>query len=115
MTLDDMLNISGGKKYTHKELLEEPELLYKMIEQAKKKLSDPLVRREPKEAIVVLFDISGSMQLDFTEGLERLGACKAFFNAFADRTIAYNFPHVISLVFFDSLIEKMCGFTELFV
>lgn len=61
MSLDDLLSISSGKKYTHKELLEDPILLYQMIDQAKKKLSDPLVRRPPKEAIVVLFDISGSM------------------------------------------------------
>lgn len=35
------------------------------------------------------------------EDLERIGAVKAFFNAFADRTMAYNLKNVISLVYFD--------------
>jgi hypothetical protein len=30
-----------------------------------------------------------------------MGAVKAFFNAYADRTMAYNLKNVISLVYFD--------------
>jgi hypothetical protein len=36
-----------------------------------------------------------------SEDLTRMGVVKAFFNAFADRTMAYNLKNVISLVFFD--------------
>jgi|JI61114C2RNA_FD_contig_41_3386942_length_1335_multi_2_in_0_out_0_2 hypothetical protein len=44
--------------------------------------------------------------------LKRIGAVKSFFEAFAYRTIAYNFEHVVSLFFFDYLVENQCGFTE---
>lgn len=74
----------------------------------------PVITREPKEAIVVLFDISGSMGSKFfTEpDLKRIGACKLFFEALAYRTIAYNFEHVVSLIFFDYSIDVQCDFTE---
>lgn len=49
---------------------------------------------------------------NFIEGLERIGAVKAFFGAFADRTMAYNFAHVISLICFDSEVDVVCDFTE---
>lgn len=73
----------------------------------------PVITREPKEAIVVLFDISGSMGGKFFNeaDLKRIGACKLFFEALAYRTIAYNFEHVVSLVFFDHNIEIQCDFT----
>ncbi|CAD8059537.1 unnamed protein product [Paramecium sonneborni] len=72
---------------------------------------------EPEEAIIVLIDISGSMEEDFykNEDLTRLGAVKAFFNAFADRTMAYNMKNVISLAYFDDRYILKCGFTELFM
>ena len=38
----------------------------------------PVLNRPPKEAIVVVLDVSGSMGEIFTEGLERIGAVKAF-------------------------------------
>ena len=44
--------------------------------------------------------------------LKRIGAVKSFFEAFAFRTIAYNFQHVVSLFFFDHTIENQCDFTE---
>lgn len=71
----------------------------------------------PDEAIVVILDISGSMDEDFYESddLTRLGVVKAFFNAYADRTMAYNLKNVISLVFFDDRYILKCGFTELFM
>jgi ubiquitin-conjugating enzyme E2 D/E len=49
-----------------------------------------------------------------SEDLQRIGAVKAFFSAFADRTMAYNLKHVISLVFFDDKYELKCSFTEVF-
>lgn len=74
----------------------------------------PVITREPKEAIAVLFDISGSMGGGFFNepDLKRIGAVKSFFEAFAYRTIAYNFEHVVSLFFFDHTVENQCGFTE---
>lgn len=53
----------------------------------------PVITREPREAIVVLFDISGSMGGRFFNepDLKRIGACKLFFEALAYRTIAYSF------------------------
>ena len=43
-----------------------------------------------------------------------MGAVKAFFNAFADRTMAYNLKNVISLVYFDDQYVLKCTFTEVF-
>ncbi len=59
------------------------------------------ITREPKEAISIVIDVSGSMGTNFCDGLTRIGAVKAFFSAFADRTMAYNFQHVVNLIFFD--------------
>lgn len=72
---------------------------------------------EPEEAIIVLIDISGSMEEEFynSEDLTRLGVVKAFFNAFADRTMAYNLKNVISLAYFDDRYILKCGYTELFM
>ena len=74
----------------------------------------PVITRDPKEAIAVLFDISGSMGSRFFNepDLKRIGAVKSFFEAFAYRTIAYNFEHVVSLFFFDNVVDNQCGFTE---
>lgn len=74
----------------------------------------PVITRTPKQAIVVLFDISGSMATKYfkEKDLNRIGACKSFFEALAYRTIAYSFEHVISLVFFDNNINVCCSFTE---
>lgn len=43
-----------------------------------------------------------------------MGAVKAFFSAFADRTMAYNLKHVISLAYFDDEYVPKCSFTEVF-
>ena len=64
---------------------------------------------------MVVLDVSGSMEEIFTDELQRIGAVKAFFSAFADRTMAYNFHHVISLIFFDSKVKTICLFTDLFI
>lgn len=71
----------------------------------------------PDEAIIVLLDISGSMDESFykSQDLTRMGVVKAFFGAFADRTMAYNLKNVISLAYFDHRYEVKCGFTETFI
>jgi ubiquitin-conjugating enzyme E2 D/E len=73
-----------------------------------------VISREPAEAIMVLLDVSGSMDQQYfdTVGMKRIDAVKAFFNAFADRTMAYDFKHVISLVFFNNALNQICDFTE---
>lgn len=45
----------------------------------------------------MLFDVSGSMQGSFFNDklLSRMSAVNAFFSAFADKTIAYEFNHVV--------------------
>jgi Mg-chelatase subunit ChlD len=75
-----------------------------------------IVTRDPAEAIVVLLDISGSMGGKFFNepDLKRIGAVKSFFEAFAYRTMAYNFEHVISLILFDDKIDSKVDFTESF-
>lgn len=77
---------------------------------------EPVINRTPKEAIIVLLDISGSMKNQYFDVAEmhRLSAVKAFFNSFADRTMAYDFHHVISLVLFNNKLTLKCDFTELF-
>lgn len=74
----------------------------------------PIITRTPKEAIVILFDISGSMGSRFFNepDLIRIGAVKSFFEAFAYRTMAYSFEHVVQLMFFDNKTEVKCTFTE---
>ncbi|CAD8117953.1 unnamed protein product [Paramecium sonneborni] len=86
-------------------------------EQNQEKVIEPKITNPPNEAIVVLLDISGSMDELFydSEDLTRMGVVKAFFNTFADRTMAYNLKNVISLVYFDDRIIEKCSFTELFI
>ena len=45
-----------------------------------------------------------------SKDLQRIGAVKAFFNAFADRTMAYNLKTVISLVCFDEFRLDLLNF-----
>lgn len=60
------------------------------------KVNEP-IEEDPKEAIVVLFDVSGSMSSSFFEDdkLSRMGAVNALFSAFADKTIAFEYHHVV--------------------
>lgn len=73
-----------------------------------------LADNDPTEAIVVLFDVSGSMRSQFFSDnlLSRMGAVNALFSAFADKTMAYEFKHLVQLYTFDDTIEKKCEFTE---
>jgi len=49
-----------------------------LINQAKKNLKKSITR-PPKEAIIVLLDISVSMSVEFAQDLERIGIVKALF------------------------------------
>ena len=52
---------------------------------------------DPKEAICVLYDISGSMQTSFFDDqeLSRIGAVNSWFSAFADKTMGFEFNHIV--------------------
>ncbi|CAD8083491.1 unnamed protein product [Paramecium sonneborni] len=69
---------------------------------------------DPIEAIVVLFDTSGSMGATFFQDdqLSRIGAVNAFFSAFADKTLTFEFNHIVKLVCFESFIADKCEFTN---
>ena len=64
----------------------------------------------------MMLDKSSSMNEKFFDeaDLLRIGAVKFFFEAFAHRTMAYNFNHVISLILFDKVAEVKVDFTESF-
>ncbi|KAJ8271129.1 hypothetical protein GJAV_G00123070 [Gymnothorax javanicus] len=59
---------------------------------------DIRVDRVPKEAILVLVDASSSMKRQLYPSWTRMDAVKQLFHSFADRTMAYDFPHVIGLI-----------------
>ncbi|KAL4472088.1 hypothetical protein ABPG72_001086 [Tetrahymena utriculariae] len=69
---------------------------------------------DPAEAIVVIYDVSGSMKSGFFNDalISRIGAVNAFFSAFADKTLAYEYNHIVQLYWFDDRIEKKCDFTK---
>ena len=73
-----------------------------------------VITRNPDEAIVVVFDISGSMGTRFFDehDFTRLDATKEFFETFTDRNAGFDFNHVISLILFSSSMTRACGFTE---
>ena len=53
--------------------------------------------KDPKEAIVVIMDVSGSMICNLFDDikLDRQGAVNAFFSAFADKTLAFEKNHIV--------------------
>jgi len=75
------------------------------------------VQWDPEEAVVVVLDISGSMNgqvfREGRQGLRRLEAAKVFFGAFALRTQAYNFHHAVGLTLFDDIIEQKMRLTKI--
>ena len=73
-----------------------------------------VINSQPEEAIMVLFDISGSMGNHISQNLQRIQAAKEFFYAFADRIMAYRFKLVIALMIFHSTYSLKCNFTEVF-
>jgi ubiquitin-conjugating enzyme E2 D/E len=70
------------------------------------------VKSDPTEAIVVIYDVSGSMSGSFfaDKDLSRIGAVNAMFSAFADKTLAYEYNHIVKLVTFNSNITDKCDF-----
>jgi len=46
------------------------------------------------------------------QDLSRMGAVNALFSAFADKTLAFEFNHIVKLVCFESNIHDKCDFTE---
>ncbi|KAJ8357820.1 hypothetical protein SKAU_G00206140 [Synaphobranchus kaupii] len=65
----------------------------------------------PKEAILVLVDASSSMTGQCYTSWKKIDAVKQLFHSFSDRTMAYDFPHVIGLVKVASDV-KFHKFTE---
>ncbi|KAG5847772.1 hypothetical protein ANANG_G00129750 [Anguilla anguilla] len=69
------------------------------------------MNRVPAEAILVLVDASSSMTEQCYTSWKRMDAVKQLFDCFSDRTMAYDFPHVIGLLKFGGDV-KFHKFTE---
>jgi Mg-chelatase subunit ChlD len=84
------------------------------VEQYLPKEASATVTREPEEAIVVIFDTSGSMATKYQreDTNTRLDAAKIFFLLFAQKTQAYDYPHVFSLCTFSNSASFLFDFTE---
>ncbi|XP_066575897.1 uncharacterized protein LOC136766383 [Amia ocellicauda] len=79
--------------------------------------SDQIIRttRMPKEAILVIMDSSSSMQdecYDKVTKMKRIDAVKQLFHAFANRSMAYDFKHVIGLMRVGGKATILHTFTE---
>ncbi|RXN29067.1 bifunctional E2 E3 enzyme [Labeo rohita] len=73
------------------------------------------VSKTPKEAIVVLFDSSSSMMeecYDTVSQMKRIDAVKQIFDSFSNRSMSYDFQHVICLVMFNDKVKTLLKFTE---
>jgi hypothetical protein len=72
------------------------------------------VKSDPNEAIVVIFDTSGSMGSKFNGDplISRMATVNAIFSAFADKTLAFEFNHIVKLICFDSVVTDKCEFTD---
>ncbi|KAM8747665.1 uncharacterized protein AB9X84_015607 [Acanthopagrus schlegelii] len=70
--------------------------------------------RTPKEAIMVLIDTSSSMRKNCYGSVEirKIHAVKELLDNFVNRTMAYDFHHVIGLAKFDATVETLHTFTE---
>ena len=73
------------------------------------------ITRTPKEAIVVILDRSTSMKTGMFDDLSRLDIVKELFKTFADRSMAYNYHHVIGLTLFNEEVEVVSSVSEEFV
>ena len=73
------------------------------------------ITRTPKEAIVVILDRSESMKVGMFDDLSRLDIVKELFKTFADRSMAYNYHHVIGLTLFNKQVEVVSSVSEEFV
>eukprot|EP00484_Ammonia_sp_Unknown_P006020 CAMPEP_0197074974 /NCGR_PEP_ID=MMETSP1384-20130603/211377_1 /TAXON_ID=29189 /ORGANISM="Ammonia sp." /LENGTH=866 /DNA_ID=CAMNT_0042513817 /DNA_START=10 /DNA_END=2611 /DNA_ORIENTATION=+ len=73
--------------------------------------------RQPLEAIMVCFDRSGSMSdtcFRDNRGMTRLDVVKEYWEAFLNRSKAYDYANHIGLVLFDSRIEVTCKLSPLY-
>jgi len=74
------------------------------------------IYKGPHEAIVVLYDTSGSMTTELSEkdDIPRFCAVNAFFNAFADKTVVFTKTrvHLVKLYFFGENITEKLDFTD---
>ncbi len=41
-----------------------------------------------------------------------MGSVNAFFSSFADKTMTYEYNHIVSLYWFDNIITKKCDFIK---
>ena len=73
------------------------------------------ITRTPKEAIVVILDRSESMKTGMFDDLSRLDIVKELFKTFADRSMAYNYHHIIGLTLFNEKVEVVSSVSEEFV
>lgn len=73
-----------------------------------------ITSRIPKEAILVLIDTSSSMieKCYGSVDIQKIHAVKELFSNFANRSMAYDFHHIIGLVKFDSTVKTLQTFTE---
>ena len=84
-------------------------------------LSQPTFRKEgvishpPKEAIIVILDRSTSMKANTFDRFKRIHVVKELFKTFADRSMAYNYHHVIGLTVFSKKVEVISFALEAFV
>ena len=84
-------------------------------------LSQPTFRKEgvisrpPKEAIIVILDRSRSMKAMAFDRFKRIDIVKELFKTFADRSMAYNYHHVIGLTVFSKTVEVISFASEAFV
>lgn len=62
----------------------------------------------------MLIDTSSSMteKCYGSVDIQKIHAVKELFSNFANRSMAYNFPHIVGLVKFDSSVETLQTFTE---
>ncbi|XP_048098789.1 uncharacterized protein LOC125294288 isoform X1 [Alosa alosa] len=90
--------------------------LVKLAKQLGDERTDQTVKitRTPKEAIMVLLDTSGSMKEECYSNVDmpKLDAVKQLFDAFANRSMAYDLPHLMSLVTVGREVKIIHPFTE---
>lgn len=77
-------------------------------------VKEGVITRTPKEAIIVLLDCSGSMSTEVFGSISRLSVVQELFKTFADRSMAYNYHHVIGLTLFSETISVISFASESF-
>uniref|UniRef100_A0A1X7US96 Uncharacterized protein n=1 Tax=Amphimedon queenslandica TaxID=400682 RepID=A0A1X7US96_AMPQE len=76
------------------------------------------ITREPKEAIMVVLDTSSSMSGEIfkeyapNDKYRRITAAVDFFTAFANRTQAYELPHVLGAIYFNDTPKEVLSLSK---